>query len=91
MAEVIASGSSMTTYLAFARKQVLIGMGAPLLIVLVLSMMVLPLPPLALDFLFTFNIALSLIVLFATVYTRRPLDFVLFPSLILIQRCCGWP
>jgi len=84
MADVIATGSSTSTFLALTRRQVLMGMGAPLLIVLVLSMMVLPLPPLALDFLFTFNIALSLIVLFATVYTQRPLDFVLFPSLILV-------
>ncbi|MEP5765383.1 MAG: flagellar biosynthesis protein FlhA [Halieaceae bacterium] len=84
MSEVIASGSSTTTLLALVRKQALVGLGAPLLIVLVLSMMVLPLPPLALDFLFTFNIALSLIVLFATVYTQRPLDFVLFPSLLLV-------
>ncbi len=84
MTDVIASGSSTTAFLALTRKQLLMGMGAPLLIIMLLSMMVLPLPPLALDFLFTFNIALSLIVLFATVYTQRPLDFVLFPSIILV-------
>ncbi len=84
MADVITSGSGTTAFLAMTRRQVLLGMGAPLLIITLLSMMVLPLPPLALDFLFTFNIALSLIVLFATVYTQRPLDFVLFPSVILV-------
>lgn len=84
MAEVIATGSSTSTFIALLRKQVLAGFGAPLLIVVVLSMMILPLPPLALDFLFTFNIALSLMVLFASVYTRKPLEFVLFPSLLLV-------
>lgn len=84
MSDVIASGSSTTTFIALLRRQALSGFGAPLLIVLILSMMVLPMPPLALDFLFTFNIALSLIVLFATVYTQKPLEFVLFPSMLLV-------
>ena len=47
-------------------------------------MMILPLPPFILDFLFTFNIALSLIVLLASIYVSRPLDFGVFPSVLLI-------
>ncbi|MCS6945801.1 MAG: FHIPEP family type III secretion protein, partial [Sutterellaceae bacterium] len=50
-------------------------LAVPALVFLVLAMMVLPLPPFLLDLLFTFNIALALIVLMAAVYTRRPLDF----------------
>jgi len=56
----------------------------PLLAFLVLAMMVLPLPPLLLDLLFTFNIALSLIVLMVAVYTRRPLEFAVFPAVLLL-------
>ncbi len=59
------------------------GLGTPLLILLMLVMMVLPVPPLGLDFLFTFNIALSLIVLLMTVYTPRPLEFSAFPTVLL--------
>ena len=60
------------------------GLGAPLLIVMLLAMMILPLPPFILDFLFTFNIALSLIVLLVSIYTHRPLDFGVFPSVLLV-------
>jgi flagellar biosynthesis protein FlhA len=49
-----------------------------------LCMMVVPLPPFALDALFTFNIALALIVLMATVYAARPLDFAAFPTVLLV-------
>ncbi|GHG69549.1 flagellar biosynthesis protein FlhA [Alishewanella longhuensis] len=60
------------------------GIGTPLLIVAALAMIVLPLPPLMLDVLFSFNIALALVVLLVTVYTRRPLDFGIFPSVLLV-------
>ena len=60
------------------------GLGAPLLILIMLAMMVLPVPAFGLDFLFTFNIALSLIVLLVTVYTRRPLEFSAFPTVLLV-------
>ena len=56
----------------------------PVLIILILSMMVLPLPTFALDIMFTFNIAISIIVMLVAVYTVRPLDFSVFPSLLLI-------
>ena len=60
------------------------GLGAPLLMVIILMMVVIPLPPFALDVLFTFNIALSLVVLLATVYSQRPLDFAVFPTVLLV-------
>ncbi len=60
------------------------GFGAPIILLMILGMVVLPLPPIALDIFFTFNIALSIIVLMVVVYTLRPLDFGVFPGLLLI-------
>ena len=60
------------------------GLGAPLVLLAVLAMMVVPLPPLALDALFTFNIALSVVVVMAVVYVARPLDFGVFPIVLLL-------
>ncbi len=59
------------------------GLGIPLLLVSMLAMMVLPLPPFLLDLFFTFNIALSLVVLLVVIYTTRPLDFDMFPTILL--------
>jgi flagellar biosynthesis protein FlhA len=59
-------------------------LAAPLLIVMILAMMILPLPPLVLDLLFTFNIALALLVLLTSMYTERPLDFAAFPTVLLV-------
>lgn len=60
------------------------GLGAPVLLLMLLAMLVVPLPPMALDVLFTFNISLSLVVLLAAVYVIRPLDFSMFPSVLLL-------
>jgi flagellar biosynthesis protein FlhA len=60
------------------------GLGAPVLILMLLSMMVVPLPPFLLDIFFTFNISLALVILLATVYVNRPLDFAVFPTVILL-------
>ena len=60
------------------------GLGAPLLLLIMLCMMVIPLPPTMLDVLFTFNISLALLVLLAAVYAERPLDFAAFPTVILL-------
>ncbi len=60
------------------------GMGAPVVILMLLAMIVLPLPAFLLDLFFTFNIALSLVVLLVTVYSLRPLDFAMFPSMLLV-------
>jgi len=59
------------------------GLGIPFLLVSMLAMMVLPMPPFMLDLFFTFNIALSLVVLLVVVYTIRPLDFSVFPTILL--------
>ncbi len=59
-------------------------LAAPLFILMVLAMMVLPLPAMALDVLFTFNIALSMVVLVAALYTKKPLDFSSFPTVLLV-------
>ena len=59
-------------------------MGAPLLLLALLAMVTLQIPPLLLDALFTFNIALALVVLMVAVYTLRPLDFRVFPTILLI-------
>jgi len=59
------------------------GLGIPFLLVSMLAMMVLPMPPFMLDLFFTFNIALSLVVLLVVIYTTRPLDFSVFPTILL--------
>lgn len=58
--------------------------GAPILVLAALGMIILPIPPLLLDLSFTFNIALSMVVLLVTIYTRRPLDFAAFPTVLLV-------
>lgn len=58
--------------------------GAPIMVLATLAMVILPIPPFILDLFFTFNIALAMVVLLVTVYTRRPLDFAAFPTVLLI-------
>lgn len=58
--------------------------GVPVLLLCVLAMVILPLSPLMLDIFFTFNIVLAVIVLLVSVNTQRPLDFAIFPTLLLI-------
>ena len=60
------------------------GLGAPILVMAMLGMMVIPLPPFLLDVLFTFNISLALVILLAAVYVKRPLEFAVFPSILLL-------
>ncbi|MFE3969419.1 flagellar biosynthesis protein FlhA [Stenotrophomonas sp. YIM B13575] len=60
------------------------GLGAPLIVLALLAMVVVPLAAPVLDALFTFNIAISLMVLLAVVYVKRPLDFTIFPIVLLI-------
>lgn len=79
----------MATNVATAPPQslatIMSGLGTPAMILLMLAMIILPLPPAALDILFTFNIALSIIVLMASIYSTRPLDFGVFPTVLLIS------
>jgi flagellar biosynthesis protein FlhA len=60
------------------------GLGVPLGVLGVLAMVVLPLPPLALDALFTFNIALSIVIVMSVFYVARPVEFGVFPTILLI-------
>ncbi|HMV62767.1 MAG TPA: FHIPEP family type III secretion protein, partial [Rhodocyclaceae bacterium] len=59
-------------------------LAGPLLVVLILAMMVLPLPAFVLDLMFTFNIAVSVMVMLVAMYTRKPLDFSVFPTVLLV-------
>ena len=59
-------------------------LAVPVIVFLIMAMMVLPLPPFVLDLLFTFNIALALIVLMVSAYTKKPLDFAAFPTVLLL-------
>lgn len=74
----------MNQEVALRPKAALMGLGVPVVLLAMLSMITLPLSPVALDLLFTFNIALSMMVLLATVYSARPLDFSIFPTILLI-------
>jgi flagellar biosynthesis protein FlhA len=58
-------------------------LGIPLLLLVMLSMVMLPIPPFLLDVLFTFSIALSIVVLLVSIYALRPLDFAVFPTVLL--------
>ncbi len=59
------------------------GLGIPALVLVIMAMLVLPLPPLLLDILFTFNIVVGLVVIMVAIGTRRPLDFSSFPAVLL--------
>ena len=59
------------------------GLGIPALVLMIMGMLVLPLPPLLLDFLFTFNIVASLVIIMIAISTTKPLDFSAFPSVLL--------
>ncbi|WP_300330944.1 flagellar biosynthesis protein FlhA [Accumulibacter sp.] len=67
-------------FVRFGQRQ----LAGPLLILLILAMMVLPLPPLVLDLFFTFNIAISVIVMLVAMSVMKPLDFSVFPTVLLI-------
>ena len=59
-------------------------LGIPILLLIMLAMMTLPMPPFLLDIFFTFNITIALVVLCVAVYAMRPLDFAVFPTILLI-------
>lgn len=67
-----------------SNSQVLQGAAAPMLVVAILAMMVLPLPPVLLDIFFTLNISVALMVMMVAAYMVRPLDFAAFPSVLLL-------
>ncbi|MBU2887221.1 flagellar biosynthesis protein FlhA [Gilvimarinus agarilyticus] len=59
-------------------------LGIPVLLIMLLGMMILPMPAFMLDAFFSFNIALSIVVLLVGVYALRPLDFAAFPTILLV-------
>jgi flagellar biosynthesis protein FlhA len=60
------------------------GIGLPIGVLAILAMVVLPLPPIALDALFTFNIALSIVIVMTVFYVSRPIEFGVFPTVLLL-------
>jgi flagellar biosynthesis protein FlhA len=80
-----ATGSSVVGQFKSNAATILRGnLGIPVMVLVLLGMMTLPLPPFLLDTFFTFNIALSIVVLLVSVYSKRPLDFAIFPTILLI-------
>ena len=76
----MSTGSRLSGVAAAIRN----GAAAPIIVLAMLAMVVVPLSPLMLDALFTINIALSLVVMMAVVYVKRPLEFSVFPSVLLM-------
>ena len=60
------------------------GLGLPLLVLLILTMLIIPLPAFMLDLLFTFNIMVALIILMVAINSEKPLDFSAFPAILLV-------
>jgi flagellar biosynthesis protein FlhA len=65
-------------------KNIAAGMGAPIVVLAIMGMVILPMPAILLDVLFSFNIALSLVIILVSVLTKRPIDFGIFPLVLLI-------
>ena len=65
-------------------KQFTSGLGAPVVLLAIMGMVILPMPPFLLDVLFSFNIALSLVIILVSVFTKKPVDFGIFPLVLLI-------
>jgi flagellar biosynthesis protein FlhA len=76
--------AAATTSMPSIRELLRTGIGVPVGVLAVLAMVVLPLPPIALDILFTFNIALSLVIVMAVFYVSRPIEFGVFPTVLLL-------
>ena len=66
------------------RNTAIMSAGLPMVVLAMLAMIILPMPPLVLDALFTFNICISLVVILAVVYVMRPLDLAAFPTVLLL-------
>ena len=58
--------------------------GIPVVLLSILAMLVVPMPPIMLDLFFSFNIALAMVVILSSIYTKRPLDFAVFPTVLLL-------
>lgn len=75
--------NSLKTWLG-SNAALMQGAAAPMIVVAILSMMVLPLPPWLLDTFFTFNISVALMVMMVAAYMLKPLDFAAFPAVLLL-------
>ena len=80
----MATAPNTTTPMPTWRDLIRAGVGVPVGVLAVLAMVVLPLPPVVLDVLFTFNIALSLVIVMAVFYVARPVEFGVFPTILLL-------
>ena len=78
-----ASFFTLTNFRHLASIFPLSSLVTPLLVLLVLTLLVLPIPPLMLDIFFTFNIILALLIIMVAILTARPMDFSSFPIIIL--------
>jgi len=65
-------------------KSIASGLGAPIVLLAIMGMVILPMPAFLLDILFSFNIALSLVVILVSMFTKKPVDFGIFPLVLLI-------
>jgi flagellar biosynthesis protein FlhA len=65
-------------------KQITSGMGTPIILLAIMGMVILPMPAFLLDILFSFNIALSLVVILVSLFTKKPVDFGIFPFILLV-------
>ena len=80
----MASPTPTTVPMPTLRDMLRTGIGVPIGVLAVLAMIVLPLPPMALDVLFTFNIALSIVIMMSVFYVSRPVEFGVFPTVLLV-------
>ncbi|MFT3931518.1 MAG: flagellar biosynthesis protein FlhA [Spongiibacteraceae bacterium] len=78
------SGATQSNWVENARSLSRGNLGIPIILLALLGMMTLPIPAFLLDVLFSFNIALSIVVLLVSIYTLRPLDFAVFPTILLV-------
>ena len=80
----MATTPTTTAPMPTLRDMLRTGIGVPIGVLAVLAMIVLPLPPMALDVLFTFNIALSIVIMMSVFYVSRPVEFGVFPTVLLV-------
>lgn len=78
------SNATLSTIRQDMSKFELSGLGIPFLVLLIISMLILPLPAFMLDFLFTFNILVGVVIIMIAINSSKPLDFSSFPSLLLL-------
>ena len=76
--------ASLSTIRQDMSKNELSGLGIPFLVLLIISMLILPLPAFILDFLFTFNILVGVVIIMIAINSKEPLDFSSFPSILLL-------